>query len=352
MPALPGIKVEHVAVHEIFKQRAGETVEPLLTDRLVALTPELEAFFAKRLVETMQSAFGVQFEPDTESEVPALITGLVADHGKLMEVSRRLASTLQGAQPAISPPGLLVVLTGRTTDHTVAAVMKLEHETGVRSQLVEGRDGTKVFEITLEHDLFLTDNTKVFKAAVFRLPPEPNATSAAAPADVDVWMSDDQAGVGAAPVARFFREEFLACIYRLAPEIQTQEFHTAAERFVNGVTDAEKRVRYGNALMTELLSSRQQVTPRTFARENLDVDDQQRFLTTIQQAGVGSARFPKDVSRIRTKLRRTTIRTQSGAEVVARPELFDEGIVTVVSADEEGPDRIEIRDKIKNVHGR
>jgi hypothetical protein len=351
MPALPGLLVSRVVVHEIYKRKTGEPNVPLLTDLPVPLTSELEVFFAGRLIQTMQKAFGVRFQVDTVSEVPSLLAGLITDDDQLVRASRKLAIILQDAQPAISPAGLLVVLIGHTTHHQIVAVLKLEHETGVRSQLGEN-DGLKVFHITLERDLFLTQNTQVFKAAIFRTAREGERGGPPAPADIDIWMSDDQAGVGGTPVARFFREEFLACEYREAPEIMTQSFHAVAERFNNTIDDPEKRVRYGNALLAEMVSNSNMVVPRTFAEQHLEAEDRQPFLDALRQGGVGTARFRKDVSRIRTRLRRTSIRTEHGAEVVADPVMFEEGQVIIVPATADESDRIEIRDKIRSVNGR
>jgi 37-kD nucleoid-associated bacterial protein len=354
VPPLQQLRVDSAIVHRVPRRltMADRAVDPdseplpELTDAVVDLDAVLAAFLQRRLVRTMEQAFAVRFQAEPESRMPSLVCDTLASRRSLVRRSREMAEELHSAQQAINPEGLLVVIAGMVSDRPYVAVLKLEHESGVRSEIVDDH-GKRRFRITVERELVMTDKTRIFKAGLFFDP----GSRPLAPGDVEAWVSDDQASKAGTPVARFFRETYLGCDFVRAPSLDTQDYYNAGVAWINGLDDPEKQTRYHTALISDLSSNVGTVTPRTFADEHLEVDDRQRFLDQLPTTGAPTTRFTKDTERISNQLRRTSMTTDHGVLVTAPPAAVDDGTVAVNRGRDDDPDTITITDRIRRVAG-
>src|ERR1019366_1327646 len=136
---------------------------------------------------------------------------------------------------------------------------------GVRAEL-KGEAGAQHFAIQLFEDLRLTNRTKVFKVALF-----------ARNGDVEEAYLCDKQGPESDPAGYFVRD-FLGCKRTAKPDVQTQQFFEAAERFFRGISDSEKQTKYNTALVAEMNRTADNVNPRSFANNHLEQPDRVPFL--------------------------------------------------------------------------
>jgi hypothetical protein len=184
----------------------------------------------------------------------------------------------------------------------------------------------------------------VFKAGLFVQEGDSLAT-------VEGTVCDTQGGYIRTTVANFFLRRFLGCRLKERPDITTKRFLEASESFINDqITNPELKARYQVAVLAELNANRLTITPRTFARENLETDHQQIFLAHLENAAFPDRRFEKDNHLIRTHLNRIQFAFQSGMQVFASPENMDNQLT--IEELENGQTKLEITDHLTDVRGR
>lgn len=273
--------------------------------------------------------------------LPAAIRRIFDDPASLVPVSREIAELLVQVQPKISPAGIVVVAHA-TLDGTQAVVVaKLEHELGVRAQQTTLPNGDKTFDVELIKDLLFTQQSQVFKVAVFTLPQDDEPLTG--------QMVDNQASNYG--VAQFFLHEFLGCVLAERSDILTEGFYAATEKWINKLADAGKRARYTVALISEMQSQGQDLSTGAFAVRSLDLEDRDDFEAFVQAQGTPSRAFDKDTALVANRLNQVRMDTVSGVAVIAQADSYEDGTVTV-SAEESGVARITVVDKIRHVSGR
>lgn len=344
---LARLHADRVIVHEVPRRSAREGGDPpTLSEVDSRLTPVLRNYFREKIaVSINQAAYDAVFDPDTTSPVPDLIRPLLLQQGgDFVTASQRMAQHLYGCQGGISPPGLLVVVSGNIADDPCLAVLKLEKEEGVRVNRAE-RDGRQTFVIELVPDLMLTRATKVFKVGVF-------LRDGATARSIKAKVADQQRGYRPrTEVADFFLRRFLGCKLREEPNVATKRFFEASERFINReVEDPETKARYQIALMAELGNEEPDLNPHRFAQRAFAVRDRQRYVTYMAGEGVPAEPFPKDTHLIDAHLKRMQVDFESGLSILGKPEIFQERVR--MEGREDGATHVEFEDRIRRFQGR
>lgn len=330
------ISARSLIAHQVPRPIGGAaTAEPLLSEAVPELPTNTLAFFARRLMRSIQDrGQAVEVDPRFEDpRLPAIIQELLrAEEMDLVEPSQRAARHLLEVQPGSPYESESLFVTADVVANGVSsiALMKLEREEGVHVH-TRDIDGKRVLDVEVLEDLMLTDNTRVFKAGVFWL-------------DQDVlkgYVSDDQQGARDDP-ARYFLQRFLGCRLERSPSIVTRDFFQAAEDFISEqVGDGESKLRYYTALQAELSSNRTQIDPVQFASDHMQQEDRARFEEHLLGAGVPTAAFDKDISKLGPRVSRSRLRTSAGitisgsaSEIEARVEVAQyEGSPAVVVKD-------------------
>lgn len=284
-----------VVLHDV--PRPSEEGEGLvLTDEPVDLDEQLRDYFRRKITRSLAArGLEVLADPNEDPTARNAVAEVVHDPGRLVAVSRTLASHLYGVQTGRNSPGLLAVITGRVDSGPCLGILKLEREQGLRVHIeIEG--GTTVVDVELLRDLTLTDKTKVFKTSLFRLTGSTADT-------LEGRVADDQRGLAEGTgVATFFLTTFLGCMLKISPEQATRAFAEAAESFFNErIGDVERRARYQVALLAKLQDNTLDVRPRDFAQNVLEPADRSQFLDYVREAELDpDAAFEKDASLARS----------------------------------------------------
>jgi hypothetical protein len=334
------LTVERLIVHEIPWHPVTESSGPgpTLSEAESPLDQEIKNFFRQRIAGSLgRASFDIEFDPGATSPVPGIVTAALDRTGDFVASSQEVARHLYQSQKGSSPVGLLTVLEVKIQGRLGFCILKLEKEEGARV-LEKALGGKKTLTVDLVKQLMLSDKMRVFKVGLF--------VSQGRTA-VEAVASDNQVAM----MADFFLRQFLGCRLKELPDVTTKRFLEAAESFVNeDVSDGKDRAKYQIALLADMGSTRTQVRPRTFATENLKVAHRQAFETRIAEAGVPATAFPKDTRLIRKHLDRIKMDFESGVIVLASPAHIGEQVK--VEDLKDGRTKVEVTDRLKEIHGR
>jgi hypothetical protein len=341
---LDSFQIAAAAVHDI-PQGGREDEEPVLTDAPIMLDAGLMGYFRGKIVKSLGRGVEVVVDPDGSPCVRDAVRGLLADPGRLVELSRTVAEHLHAVQSGRNSSGLLTVLLGQTDAGACVSVLKLEREEGLRFKIDTDPTGRKTVDLELLRELTLTNKTKVFKTALLMLesPDDPQSMYGR--------VSDDQRGrddgIG---VATFYLATFLGCQPKANPEKVTLDFVQASERFFNEkISNPEKRGRYQVALLAAMQDNNMDVLPSHFAATSLDPVDRSPFAEVLREGGVEpTVPFQKDTSLV--KIDGFRMQFESGMVLVGKKDDLDQRVdIHPPSAEAPG---VEIKDTIKRLSGR
>lgn len=315
-----------------------------LADVPVVLTAELRAF----LVEKVRTALRNRARPVTEdvaagSSVAAAIRAhLQASPAErdLVATSKALAQALHDAQPGNSPSGMVLVADVVLAGGQALLLAKLDIETGVAASTTVA-SGQTVVSIEIVPGLFVTDQTKVFKIALF-------AASGVLDGALHGQVVDAQ--MDGAGIANFFLQ-LLGCSLTQRAQELTEQFFDATQDWLNGssVTDPEVRAKVEIALIAEMGSEARQLNPLLFAAAHVPVAHRDSFMGSLTARGVSATSFKKDIDLVESRLKRVQIETTTGVLILAPPDKLSDGTVAVSN---EGSGSVKIHDGIKRVSGR
>ena len=293
------LKVDGVIFHHI-PQRSWDAEEaaasgPILSDKEQSVGSRLEFYLRDQVTKTfLQSSQAVKADPDLTSILPTAIQGLLhANPGgegfvdSFIELTKTAAGLLFEEQHPNAPSGLMVFLRGSLGARSVLCVAKLEQQSGLSFDVVEV-DGVQTVTVALEDGLVLTEKTEVFKAAVFALD---DSTSD----ELEGLVSDEQSGnLYRAPITDYWLRGFLGCKYANESAVQTRAFIKAVTTAINqDIEDIEVRDKAFDALAVELASNRRTISPKSWIKDHIDSEDQDRVLGRLREAGVWASSFPK-----------------------------------------------------------
>jgi hypothetical protein len=342
------LSIAQAIIHEITDRSLAPPTPPelVLSNALSPLDEDLRDYFQKRIAESLaRAAYPVIADPERSSPTPELVFAHLHDQrADLVETSRAMARHLFDAQKSVSSsPGLLVVGTGTLSSGPCLAILKLQKHEGLNLERI-GDAGAETYSLEHLRRLMLTNETRVFKVALFDSPDVHEAD------DVSGLVSDKQRFSSPEKrMADFFLKTFLGCRLRDDPAQVTSRFYVAAERFINdAVSDPENRARYHRALLTELTSQTDTVSPKRFVEQHLDQANRAGFIAHVKADGVTAPHFPRDTTLIDSRLREEEYVLNSGIRVRGRPAAFEEH--ADISQDGEMLEMI-IRDRLKSVKG-
>jgi hypothetical protein len=334
--------VEDVIVHDVPPNDGQRTAEQAVTLSEAAI-PDLDAsrrnYFGEKITGSLAGkAFAVTRDPDQPSNVPDQIASILGDTAQLVAASQEMARTLYAVQSQVNNPGLLTVIVGSASSERWIGVLKLQRHEGIQMRQITTESGDKTFSATILDDLTLTDQTRVFKASLFR-GEEPAAHA------LEGLVSDEQRGYDPRrEVANFFLARFLGCKLKAEPEVSTKAFFDGSREYFAKVPDAERQRNYNTALVAELLSPAETLVPTDFAQRFLQSEDRQGYLDHLAERDLREEAIDKDIKLIQPKLNRLTMRTAHNIRVVGPAEQIHDR-VTIEQTEAEEVGRIVIRDR-------
>jgi hypothetical protein len=309
------LRLETLIIHRVPKKAAaGETpTSPTLSDAPTPDRPQVRAFFQRRVRAAVEDR-GVEIEIDPAQDRAGsdALDAVLADPAALTSRSRDLAGRLFSVQDMRNPTGLLVVGRGTLGRRPAVALLKIEHDSGIRAEETH-IDGQLTFEVVVHDDLLLTPHTQLFKGAVF----------ARAGQEIEALAADMQVRGG---VADFFLTDFLGFRLHETAAVVTERFLDVSERWLAAIPDAEKQARYEVAVLAQLQSAQRSVNVPQFADMNIDERDHQSFRDAVRDGGLRWSSFAKDTTSIENRIKRVAYNFASGIKIVGRPDAVDQHV--------------------------
>jgi len=325
MTDLSSFKIHRLAVHELPKDGAKAGV---LSEVQTPLHVKVRHFFEERIRAAIGTAgVPITFATGASATVRAAVEAIAgaSDAKKsrdlnFMTQSKAIASHLIGMHSSSYSEGLICVADAELRARSAVAIVKLELQAGVRAEL-KGVGAKRHFEIKMLDDLMLTDNTKVFKVALFLL---------RADGYFDGEACDHQrARIDL--ISQYFLREFLGCTLAQRADVATRDFFFAAEAFFNSDSVAgAMRAQYHAALLAEMNSNNASIGIKPFADTHLRSPDRTPFVAAMRAADVQKM-SSKDTTMIASRLARTRLDYDGDLSLLLRPG--DDRVTMEPSAD-------------------
>lgn len=268
------VRIRRAIIHEIPKGKYSAEGEArvALSYSETALQVETRRFIEENMLDfSLRHPRLIVEDPTLAGTAPTLVKDMLSDPASFVERSQSLAQLLHQSQTGNSPSGILIVAVVEDGSAVSLAILKAEHQEGMR--LKRGESGeSDHFDLEHLNELIVGNNSRVYKIAVL------NSQSDL----VSGQMVDQQNGVA---FADFFLTHFLGCKLADDAEIQTKQFMEAALTFVNAsVSDQALKARYAGAIVAYMQSPADTFQAAEFADQFLEVDDRDDFIAALPDA--------------------------------------------------------------------
>lgn len=311
---LAEISITRVIFHDIPKHLPETDEKPRFSQAVSQLDYHRIKHLRKKLNQALTSAgaYPVAFQESASSIVPSEVRSATKpENGQgdgFIEMSQRLGQALFDMQYGTVSAGLLCVMEVASGGRPGVILMKIEREEGARLEFVE-RDGKLTFDMSILDNLVLTENTRLFKTGLFiRTGPDDS--------DFDILACDTQLE----DMAKFWLR-FLSCHLIVEPRIATRRFFEATRDFINDVvTDPIQKDDLYEHLHSQLKAERKIFSPRTFMQEYVPAKLRDAFKEHLRKKKLDLASFDKDLSEIKSKMRRRAYYGEHGTTITAPSE--------------------------------
>jgi hypothetical protein len=340
------IAMEKIIIHEVLRQNfAEEKNPPIYSEIECALNPEISTFLKDRITGSIGTsrAYDVDFIEGSDSPIPSLIPTLMGEtNGTFVDLSKKIADHLNKIQSGRSPGGLLAILKATMGPQNLVGILKLEREAGAQLRQIV-IDGKQTFDIEHLRNLILTENTRLFKIAVFCN--EPCAIFPNAGKICDNQLSNGQVR----QVADFYLKKFLGCDLSMDPRVETKRFFDSTQKFIQeNVSDPLRQTNYNLHLTSYLSNQSKTISATKFAAASLESPDRHPYIQYLKANDVRTGNIPKNTSLIENKLKKMVLEFENGIKIVGDQDGFSKKVKLKKSA--AGKTRAEIVARIKNVH--
>ena len=338
--------VNRVIIHEVPHRR--DNTAPVLSQIQSPMDDAVRQLLKERIIATVgdpTKAFGIEWDPQTTSPVPGLVTTHLSTPAAdmLVEYSQAMAQRLFTTQPTTSPGGLLLVIDAAMTAQPALIILKLEKQEGARIVRHPATDGKLTFDIKHYKDLILTPKTKVFKIALFT-PLED---------DTEAIACDNQRPYAAhKALADYFLHQFLGCRMGVSPNVSTKEFFDRSNDFFQQHYSKDPK-RYASVylqLVSELQSNKTTLSPKRFAMDHLPVKDQKAYLSYLEEHDIKQTSFDKDNEFLDKELTRIMYGFASGTKLILPSEEAEQRVTLTNQTN--GEVMVEFTDRLTNIKGR
>lgn len=333
------LTLKRLIVHELPMLGPGQRTPGTISNAQSPFPQRIRHFFEQRIRSALNDyGLKIRFRDPPESPVPAELTKILQGPSQFVPASANIASHLFGVHNGTHSSGLLCISSGVLDGKDAVAVIKLEHESGVRAQRQE-TNGQLLFEIIVVDDLMLTDNTRVFKVALFV-----NDGDGLYALACDTQRSRSQL------LAGYFLGAFLGCELADRPDVLTKRFLDVAERFLNEkIGEPQARAAAQVGLLAELGNVSNSFSPRHFSTQHIPADLRPEFLNVLRNEGISAQTINKDLALVRSRILRVHFEIDGGLSVLAPPNTV--GNQVRVSGLSNGQSKIEVMGRLKSVEG-
>lgn len=340
MPSrLADLQIRRIAVHEVFvRDNDLQPVPPRFSESLALLSADGLAAIRERLIKALGSdskSIEMTIREDGPASTFQLCASLLdADDERFLELSKRIAQKLAGAQVSRKIPGGVVVVMDGTTGidaHPFTCIIKAEVHSGFAREA-----GEAGILIRFLDNLLLTPQQKLHKIGLFiRVSEDASPDGSFLGDDFSAYIFDNQMiSSEITTAANYFYEQFLGCTAASSARKLTRDFYNTSRAFLDAspLSD-EQKVESVSALHVYLRSNRQHVHAMEFAQEYLPPELHQEFSDYLTERAFPEIAVPKDLSAIKRRLRIRKLSFTSDVRIIGPADRFNE-LVAVQSTDD------------------
>ena len=316
---LARLKIKRAIFHDVPSRPKAEGGEPILADLETKISGDKARILYKRITQVLGSkhAYAMHFAAVPATQVPAELRAFTSKQHtseEFVAMSRNLANYLYAQHTGATSPGLLCVMEVTIGPKNGVAILKLERQEGAEIKF-SGKEGSRVFDFDVLENLILTDKTRLFKSALFiRTGPGSDDFSSSGCDSQGPGTSED--------VARFWMT-YLGCQLAEEPRVSTRKWFDASLAFANEeISDAVAKNTFYEHIHSELKSNRRNVSPRQFLEDCVEPELRVSYQHFLEKHNVSLQAFTKEISEIKTRLRRKSLHTARGISVTV-PENED-----------------------------
>lgn len=325
------IKINRVIAHEVVRAKELEQRAPVESESIIKLDSKGNELVSKRLVDTLSNgSHCVEVTVDDEGVntpfdyVSSMLDS--TDEG-FIESSKHLSKELSRAQTigsikagsAIFIQGTCLVDDGEVR---FVAIIKADSDQALQKQIRE--EGITLVYI---NDMVLGQSQRLFKIAFFVEVEKAESGLNRRSEDFEIKIFDHMMqNSGSGDAASYFYSSFLKCKLSHNASRQTKEFYEVTRSFIDALPiEQSEKVELKGDVISYLRSNKEIISPREFAKDVLPVDQQDKFINLCNEKKIGQS-ISKDLSLLKGKLRRQSVKFVSGVTLYASPDIFKESV--------------------------
>lgn len=333
---LLNLSIDRIIIHQIHQRdHEGKEVLPTQSHEFTHLEEKALASFTKRVTDALgegSKAVKMEIVKKDHNDLSSLVDVMIDQDNETFTVSSfDIAKKLSDSQKTKNiTGGIVVVFTGTYgfPKKKFLGVMKAEIYNGYAKRVDEI---TKKIALEFIEELLLTPSSKLYKTiGFFEKSDYPDPCE-----DLnDKWVvmiSDNQISQSDGKVAaQYFFSDFAGCGYPQTSARTTKQFYEAAKEFIISLNySVEEKSDLLSALTTYLKVDRSSTVDATsFASTYFDDPTiQDSFKNFLEDRGLPSTAFTKDIEHIKSKLQSRKVVFNNNVKIVASPEIFKSDVI-------------------------
>lgn len=330
---LVNLSINRIIIHQIYRRdEGGNKVAPTQSHEYTNFDPKAMEEFKSRIIDALgesSKAVPMEIVNQEPDDLPSLIDQIInQDNDSFAPSSFDIPKKLTDVQQSRSIPGGIVVIFSGTQgpqSKKFLGIIKAEIYSAYEKEV-----NKKTNEISLKfiQEVLLTPSSRLYKTAGFFEKTQYDSSSSNLNDKWTVMVSDYQIGkTDGKAAAKYFYSDFLGCGYPQTSSRTTKQFYDATKSFISSLdnTPAEKS-NLLNALTTYLkVDTSSTVSSSEFAEKyfnNIDIQD--NFTSYMEESGLPTSAFTKDIEHIESALKYRKVRFRSNVKIIAPSEAFKE----------------------------
>jgi len=351
MSFVQNLNLIRVIAHQVYpKGTDGNEVKPFLSKSLITLSPAFKSIISSRIVAAIGSdSHCVEMEMVDTSPGNTSVLGknLIHSDENFISYSHVLTKKLSSAQQVSRniPGGLVLFFTGTVNNQNYKfwGVLKAEKLDGLNAK----QNGDSI-ELELVDDLFLTPQTKMYKIGLFVEESYLDEDSGQQIEYERIFIFDQNMTTDESKApAIYFHRTFLGARFAPTNKKLTRDFYSSAREFINSSNqiDPEDKPVFIDDLKSYLRGTQPTFHVRDFAEQYFeDLELVENFCSAMSSKGIPDISVAKDISYIKTKLKRRSLGFSNSIKIIGNADTFGDNVV--VGEFVEGFTEIKIRGEL------
>lgn len=327
---LLNLSIDRIIIHQIYQRNQdGNKVAPSQSHEYTNFdNTAMEAFKARVIDALGEGSKAVQMEivNQGQNDLPTIVDKIIdQDKPNFAVSSYDIAKKLNDAQHRRQIPGGIIVIFSGKQGHPLKrflGIIKAEIHSAYEKEV---NQDTNEISLKFVEEVLLTPGTRLYKTAAFFEKSGYGDTSTELNEKWAVMVSDYQINqADGKAAALYFYSDFLGCGYPQTSARTTKLFYESASSFIVGldIPEADKSDLF-NALITYLkVDTSSTISASDFASRYFDVDTQDDFTGHMEDSGLPTESFTKDITHIANKLKFRKVSFSKNIKITAPSDIF------------------------------